>query len=310
MVEEKKKKNTKEKKVTPKQYLAELGYAMELINSDPSLQTWIGRVREYMRKNDNRTPTAYEMDGLKQGIGWFERYNSDQELARMQQADPRRREDFNRSLELKKNAVRQLANTYGVDLDDDFITGLALDARLDNLTDIEIQQRIAPLLEKAIIAGEDIGGAAAEFERNIVQWAATNGLQLSGNTVAKYVAAGVEGRSTFDDIKNDLRRTYLAGAYPAWADRIAQGDDPADIAAPYKSKIASLLEVDEDQVNLNDSLLQRAMQGVGADGKPKVVPLYEFEKQVREDPRWQYTNNARQSYSTMADDLLKMFGFR
>jgi hypothetical protein len=68
--------------------------------------------------------------------------------------------------------------------------------------------------------------------------------------------------------------------------------------------------VDEDQVNLNDSLLQRAMQGVGADGKPKVVPLYEFEKQVREDPRWQYTDNARQSYSTMADDLLKMFGFR
>ena len=304
------KNNKKDKPINPKQYLAELGYTLDLINSDPSLQEWITRVRDYMRNNDNRVPTAYEMDSLKQGIDWFERYNADQELARMQQADPRRKADFDRSLELKKNSVRTIANNYGVELDDAFLTGLALDSRLNNLTDLEIQQRLAPVLEKAIVGGQNIGGTAAEFERGIVQWANANGLQLSGNTVAKYVAAGVEGRSTLDDIKNDLRGTYLAGAYPAWSDRIMQGDDPADIAAPYKTKIASLLEVDEDQIDLNDSLLQRAMQGVGADGKPKVVPLYEFERQVREDQRWQYTDNARKTYSTMADDLLKMFGFR
>ena len=68
-------KKKKEKKVNAKQYLAELGYAMDLINSDPSLQEFIKRVRKYMDDNENRTPTAYELDGLKEGIEWFEKYN-------------------------------------------------------------------------------------------------------------------------------------------------------------------------------------------------------------------------------------------
>ena len=303
-------KKKKEKKVTPKQYLAELGYALELINSDPSLQTWVKRVRQYMNKNDNRLPTEYEMDGLKQGIDWFERYNADQELARMQQADPRRKADFDRSLQLKKESILSAARNYGLEFDDDFITGLALDARLDNLTEQEVVERFSPFLEKAIVGGEDLGGRAAEFEREVVQWSLKNGLQLSGNTVAKYVAAGLEGKSTIDDIKNDLRRTYLAGSFPAWSDRIMQGDDPADIAAPYKARMARLLEVDEDQIDLNDQLLQKAMQGVGADGKPSVTPLYAFEKEVRQDPRWQQTDNAYATYTKVGTDLLRMFGLR
>ena len=92
-------KKKEETTLTPEEYMFELGFAMDLINSDPSLQEWIRRVRQYMDKNKGRTPTAYEMADIKQGIEWFERFNSDQELARMEQADPRLREDFNRSLE-------------------------------------------------------------------------------------------------------------------------------------------------------------------------------------------------------------------
>ena len=303
-------KNDKEKKVKPKQYLSELGFAFELINSDPSLQEFIVRVRDYMKKNDNRTPTAYELDGIKQGIEWFEKYNSDQEEARMEQADPRRKDDFERSLKLKKDSIIALSRKYGVEFDDAFLTGLALDSRLNNLTEQEIQERFAPILEKTIVEGKDLGGRAAEFERGVVQWAQKNGLQLSGNSVAKYVAAGVEGRSTLDDIKNDLRRTYLSGSYPAWSDRIMQGDDPADIAAPYKQRMARLLEVGEDEIDLNDQLLQKAMQGVGADGKPSVTPLYAFEREIRQDDRWQYTENAMDTYAKAGTKILQMFGLR
>ena len=303
-------KNDKEKKIKPKQYLAELGFVFELINSDPSLQEFIVRVRDYMKKNENRTPTSYELDGMKQGIEWFEKYNSDQEKARIEQADPRTRDDFERSLKLKKDSIIALSRNYGVEFDDAFLTGIALDARLDNLTDQEIQARFTPFLEKAIVEGADLGGRAAEFERGVVQWAQKNGLQLSGNSVAKYVAAGVEGRSTLEDIKNDLRRTYLSGSYPAWSDRIMQGDDPADIAAPYKQRMAMLLEVDEDQIDLNDALLQKAMQGVGADGKPSVTPLYAFDREIRQDDRWQYTDNAMDTYAKAGTRILEMFGLR
>ena len=303
-------KNDKEKKVNPKQYLAELGFVFELINSDPSLEEFIVRVRDYMKKNENRTPTSYELDSMKQGIGWFEKYNSDQEKARIEQTDPRTKDDFERSLKLKKDSIIALSRNYGVEFDDAFLTGIALDARLDNLSEQEIQERFAPFLEKAIVEGKDLGGRAAEFERGVVQWAQKNGLQLSGNSVAKYVAAGVEGRSTLDDIKNDLRRTYLSGSYPAWSDRIMQGDDPADIAAPYKQRMARLLEVEEDDIDLNDQLLQKAMQGVGADGKPSVTPLYAFDREIRQDDRWQYTENAMDTYAKAGTKILQMFGLR
>jgi hypothetical protein len=293
-----------------KQYLAELGFALNLIESDPSLQKWIVDVRNYMKKNDNRVPTPYELDGLKQGIDWFDRYNSDQELARMAQNDPRRKADFDRSLELKKESIRAIARQTGVELDEGFLSGLALDSRLDNLTQEEIKQRLAPIVEQTILEGGDLGGDSAEFERTIVQWADRNGLALSGNTIAKYVAAGTSGASSIDDIKNDLRKTYLSGSYPAWSDRIMMGEDPADIAAPYKARMSRLLEVDETDIDLNDQLLQKAMQGVGADGKPSVVPLYSFDQQVREDERWQYTDNAMDVYANAGNNILKMFGLR
>lgn len=304
------KKEDKTKPINAEQYVAELGFALNLINSDPSLQKWIGTVQQYIKDNDNRVPTPYELDGLKQGVDWFDRYNSDQELARMAQEDPRRKADFDRSLELKKESIRAIAKQTGVELDDAFLSGLALDSRLDNLTAEEIKQRLAPLVEQTIIEGGDLGGDSAEFERTIVQWADSNGLSLSGNTIAKYVAAGTSGASSIDDIKNDLRKTYLVGSYPAWSDRIMAGEDPADIAAPYKERMARLLEVDSTEIDLNDQLLQKAMQGVGADGKASIVPLYSFDQQIREDERWQYTDNAMDVYANAGNNILKMFGLR
>lgn len=295
---------------TPEEYMFELGFAMDLINSDPSLQEWIRRVRKYMDKNKGRTPTAYEMADMKQGIEWFEKFNSDQELARMQQADPRLREDFNRSLELKRDYVKNLAMQYGVTLSDQTISNIALAARLDQLNESEIQARITPYLESAISANENLFGRAAEAERDIVQWSRANGLTLTGQSIARYVSSIARGEQTVDNVKEDLRRMYLAGAYPAWADRIDSGYDISDIAAPYKEKMAALLEIDDGSIDMNDSLLQKGLQGVGPDGRPSVVPLYEFERMVRNDPRWQKTDNAYKTYSEVADSVLSMFGFR
>jgi hypothetical protein len=303
-------KGKKEETVTPEEYMFELGFAMDLINSDPSLQEWITRVRRYMDKNKGRTPTPFEMQELKQGISWFERYNSDQELARMQQADPRTRDDFNRSLELRRERVRAIATQYGVALNDTVIDSLALAARLDQLTDTEIQTRITPYLETAVAAGEDLTGRAADSERELLQWSQRNGLKLTGQMLSRYVSAVARGDQSIDDAKDDLRRTYLIGQYPGWSDRIEQGFDPADIAEPYRERMAALLEMDEMEIDLNDNLLQRGMQSVGADGKPRVMPMYEFEQEIRKDPRWEYTDNAYDVYSRVGTNLLRTFGFR
>jgi hypothetical protein len=39
-------------------------------------------------------------------------------------------------------------------------------------------------------------------------------------------------------------------------------------------------------------LLRKALQYT-VDGKPAVMPVWQFEEELRKDPRWQYTNQAR-----------------
>jgi hypothetical protein len=116
------------------------------------------------------------------------------------------------------------------------------------------------------------------------------------------------GRQTLDDVKNDLRKTYLAGMYPAWAEKIGQGLDPSVLFEPYRDTAKRLLEV--DNLDFNDPIMRRAAQYVGPDGKPGQLPLYEFEQEIRKDPRWQYTDNAYESYANVGTDLLRMFGLR
>lgn len=300
----------KDKKMTAKEYRESLGFTFQLIKSDPSLEVWIKRIKKYMADNKGRTPTAYEFDQMTQGIDWFERLNDAQEEARIQQADPRRKADWERSLELRRQKVRNIADATGAPLTDDQIDRIALDARLDQLNDQEIRDRITPFLSAAITEGGKVAGAAQDFERDIVQWSRRNGLQITGDVVARYVDNLIKGKQTIESVKDDLRKMYLMGQYPAWADRIQQGFDPADIAGPYKERIAQFLEVDEGSIDLNDELLQKGMQGVGADGKPRVVPIYEFDKMIRQDRRWDKTDNAYAMYTRVGTDLLKTFGFR
>ena len=154
------------------------------------------------------------------------------------------------------------------------------------------------------------GGAAGKFQSTIADWSRTNGLGLSDDAVNKYVQQVAAGDLTEDDVKQQLRNQYMVGTYPAWEEQIRAGQDPSDIASPYKQQMANLLEVDSESLDLNDTLLQKGLQGVGADGKPGVVPMYEFKKMIRKDERWDKTDNALDEYTSAGMNILQMFGLR
>ena len=159
----------------------------------------------------------------------------------------------------------------------------------------------------ATLGAGDTAGMAGDYQNQLTQWAARNGLTISSDMAAKYVANMTLGAQSFDDVKADLRRTYLAGTYPAWADKINEGYDPSDIFEPYVANLRRTLE--DDNIGLDDPLMQRITQKVGADGKPVAVPIYEAQQMARQDPRWQKTDNAYATYANVARDLLRTFGF-
>jgi len=214
---------------------------------------------------------------------------------------------YEQDLSSRMETLRDQAVQYGATVTEDQLRDLAVQARRMNMNPSELNNTLSNYV--AFDSG-NIQGSAGMAQRNIKAWALKNGLQLTDNMVNSYTKNIIAGNTTEEDVLQDLRNTYLVGSFPAWSDRIQAGMDPADIAAPYKQRMSRLLEVDENEIDLNDQLLQRAMQGVGADGKPSVTPLYAFEKEVRQDPRWQQTDNAYETYTRVGTDLLKMFGFR
>ena len=99
------------------------------------------------------------------------------------------------------------------------------------------------------------------------------------------------GTTTVDDIQAELRMKS-ASAFPAYAEQINNGVSVDSLASAYKSSIANILEVDQDSVTYNNPYLRRALQSVGSDGKPTVVPVWQFERDLRSTKEWEYTDNA------------------
>lgn len=114
----------------------------------------------------------------------------------------------------------------------------------------------------------------------------------------------VSGKSTLETAEAKIRRE-AAAKFSAFKEQIMAGQNALDLAAPYIKTVSQLLEVAETDVDLFDKHVYSAMNGSKAGAN---YPLWQFENDVRNDPRWRKTNNARESMMTVARQVAKDFG--
>lgn len=222
------------------------------------------------------------------------------------EGDPIIAAEIDRAIEKNRQKVQSTADRLGIQVAPERVDELARAARFNGWSDSELILNMRQDLDATLAAG-NTAGTAGDYQNALMQWANRNGLTLSNETAAKYVANMTLGSQSLDDVKADLRRTYLAGTYPAWADKINEGYDPSEIFEPYIANLRRTLE--DDNIGLDDPLMQQITQKVGADGKPFAVPIYEAQQMARQDPRWQKTDNAYATYANVAQNLLRTFGF-
>jgi hypothetical protein len=302
---------------TREQVEREYAWILALANEDDSgsLKQFFNWITSKFIENQRRDVpldlpfTQKEFDDEFNKTAWKQQYTSFEAEARRQQADPRLRNDWLDSINRNKETVQGLADQYGVQLSDDEVTEFATQSRLQNWSPERLRRALQPLLERTILESGTGGmGLAGDAESDLVSWARRNGLTLSPQAAAQYISKITFGQQSLDSVKDDIRKTYLRGMFPAWADRIDAGFDPEVIFEPYRDSARRLLEVNE--IDFDDPLMKRAAQYTGPDGKASQLPLYQFEEQIRNDPRWQYTDNAYKTYTDVGTDLLRMFGFR
>ena len=164
-------------------------------------------------------------------------------------------------------------------------------------------------LDLAALKGttQPLGGSALASADYIKQYANQFGMSYAAGDYASWSSSIFAGETTLEDIKAKVR-TDAKSTYPAYADQIDKGVDLNSLASAYKSSISKILEVDPDSVDYNNPHLRKALQYVGADGKPATKPLWQFEKELRSTVDWQYTNNARDTMDSLSLKVLKDWG--
>lgn len=191
----------------------------------------------------------------------------------------------------------------GVRVDDNELTDLLKKAFSGNLTDAQLDSSIA--LTNSY--GGKFGGTILGQMQDLRTLARSYGLSY---TDAKYNQWGADlfaNRITDSEVE-ELIKTESASKYPAYADQIMNGVTVDALASAYKASMANILEIDADAVTYNDTTLLKALQYIGPDGKPSFKPIWEFENDLRSDPRWQFTNNARESIDSLQYKVMKDWG--
>jgi hypothetical protein len=154
--------------------------------------------------------------------------------------------------------------------------------------------------------GKVVGGMAGGALSQLKATAAANGLDFDtqfGTQAQTWLARILQGESP-DTFKNVIRQTAKLGLPEKVGSLLDLGVDLETIYSPYKNVMSSVLEVNPQTIGLDDKTLRSAI------GPEKEMTIYDWERFLRKDPRWQYTNNARQEVSSIGLNVLQQLGFQ
>ena len=133
--------------------------------------------------------------------------------------------------------------------------------------------------------------------------AKANGVNLNQTQIdafAKRIQDGTDAKI----IDNEIRSIAGLGMPEKVQKLLSQGIDLDTVYSPYKNLMASILELNPESIDLRDPTLRSAI------GPDKETSIYDFEKALRKDYRWQYTDNAKRDVSNVALKVLRDFGFQ
>jgi len=161
-----------------------------------------------------------------------------------------------------------------------------------------------PNLKKEI--DQRLQGAQSITRQDLEKTARANGLSLDANfgTVVNDWVKRVDRGEDVDIFKNLIRSTAKIGLPDKVGQMIDNGLDLDTIYSPYKKLMAATLEIDPSNISLSDPTLRMAI------GPDKEMPIYEYQRSLRKDPRWQFTDTAREEVASTAKRVLRDFGFQ
>lgn len=277
--------------------LAEYGYAYGLIQSDPSLQALF---QDFLDAGSSWEQPKLEAE--LRNTDWYKNNTlAKRNYEILRTGDPA---EFQALQGRYTDWVKEQARLLGATISDEQAKGYADRLMSGGLDPNKASQIIASTLVDYNSA--DLLGRAGALQDDLVARNRMMGNILNPSQINNYVKQILTNQLTESDVLDSIKRT-AASTYTNFSDRIMAGESIQDIASPYKKLMQDYLELAD--VDINDSLMLDALSGKGEKGGMKYASLSDFRKAVKSDPRWQYTDNARESYFNIGQKILKDFGF-
>lgn len=151
----------------------------------------------------------------------------------------------------------------------------------------------------------DLDGQLGEVQDALRAFASQNNVSVSDYelfTLVRRVANG-EDLNTVKAVFNERAQAK----YSSIAELLKQ--DPTksvyDVSIEYIRDMADMLEIDPNQITVKD--IEPALSYVD-NGTQRTLASWEWKKQLRKDPRFQYTNKAKAEASDLAVSFARAFG--
>lgn len=252
------------------------------------------------------------MEALKSTSWWQQTFPTLRQFF-IDSHDPRNAATFAQTMLNKMDTIKTKMDLLGIKVSDidpvsgkvidntGIIKGIAAQAMQNGWDDNQLSQHLATKSEVIFTGGGQLGGYLEQIKRQALNY----GVTLDKNqidTINHDLLNPMDGKDANWYLMNIKQQAIDAN--PAFASSLKEGRTLYEVTSSYRQKMADLLEVDPTNITWND-LMSKVMN------KDKGVAhtLADFTKQVKQDPLWQTTKNAKETYSNTALDLMKQFGF-
>jgi hypothetical protein len=278
------------------------GFVYSLAKSIPELNTLLTQAISAMWTPENLQAR------IESSNWWKNNADTARNLAIQRATDPT---TYNRNLANATNLIWLKAQQLGRSITATQARTLALRSMVENASWDD--QRLSQLLtdNTRVEVGRDgsYQGNAADLQAHLTKTAQNYGVAYTRSWLDAWTNEIQSGRNSLEGWESVMKARAKA-AYPQFAAQLDAGMTIRDIADPYISTYAQTLEVPETQVTLNDTAIKKALSQTTADGKTLAsMPLWQFQRQLKDDPRYDRTQQAKDDAFSALGKIGKDFGF-
>ena len=151
------------------------------------------------------------------------------------------------------------------------------------------------------------GGQAGQAQTDLQGYSYAMGVQNADQWMQDAVRQITMGNKSVQDYKNDIMSQAIA-AFPGFEKQLKAGQTMQDLASPYMQSMSQILEIAPGSINMFDPSIRSAMSFKNSDGTSGTKPLWQFQNDLRADPRWKLTKNAQDATMGVAHKVLVDMG--